>query len=147
MHVVLLAMALVVASPPSATDRQLVDALLFDIDLATFSRQRFTFTRAHPHLDWSTDGCSAPVVGNEGRSFNFRRACVRHDFGYRNYKRLGTFDETTRLALDERFRLDMIESCAPRRRTFKIRCLAWAQVFHASVRAVGGLALSRDGDR
>jgi len=95
--------------------------------------------RLHPHLDWSTDGCSAPVIGNQGRSFNFQRACVRHDFGYRNYKNFGLFNETTRAAIDERFRLDMVESCEPRRRTFKIRCFAWAEVFYASVRAVGGI--------
>jgi hypothetical protein len=139
MHPVFLAVALSLAPLAAETDRQVVDSLVYDLDLSAFHRQRFSMKRLHPHLDWSTDGCSAPFVGSEGRSFNFRRACVRHDFAYRNYKRLGIFDETTRVALDERFRLDMLESCEPRRRTFRIRCLAWAEVFHAAVRAAGGI--------
>jgi len=139
MHAVVLALALVVATPPAIEDHHLVDSILFDIDLATFTRQRTSLRRAHPQLDWTTDGCSAPVVGSAGRSFNFRRACVRHDFGYRNTKRLGSFDEPMRHAIDERFHLDMVESCAPRRNTYKIRCLAWAEVFYTSVHAMGGL--------
>src|SRR5438046_470429 len=39
-------------------------------------------------FDWSTDLCSAPLVGNTGRSFNFTEPCRRHDFGYRNEKLL-----------------------------------------------------------
>ena len=139
MHAVFLATALTLAPPLDAGDRAVVDALIHDLDLSEFSRRRYALKREHPQLDWTTDGCSAPVVGNEGRSFNFRRACVRHDFAYRNYKRLGAFDETTRVTLDEQFRLDMVESCEPRRRTFKLRCLAWAEVFHAAVRAAGGI--------
>jgi hypothetical protein len=139
MHAALLAVALILAPPATTTDRHLVDALVFDVDLNTFIRQRFSLKRLHPQLDWTTDGCSAPIVGSEGRSFNFRRACVRHDFAYRNYKRLGAFDESARVLLDERFRMDLLESCAARRRTFKLRCLAWAEVFHSSVRAIGGM--------
>ena len=39
-------------------------------------------------LDWSHDGCTAPssAVAKVWRDF-FRRGCVRHDFGYRNYGR------------------------------------------------------------
>ena len=39
-------------------------------------------------FDWITDGCSAPLVGSTGRSFNFRGPCRRHDFGYRNLQLL-----------------------------------------------------------
>ena len=41
-----------------------------------------------PWFDWSTDFCSAPLVGNTGRTFNFTNACRRHDFGYRNLQLL-----------------------------------------------------------
>lgn len=120
------------------TEHELVSWIVFDLDLATFSTSRGRLRREHPHLDWTTDGCTAPIVGSTGRSFDFRRACIRHDFGYRNYKRLGVFDATSRLALDERFRADMDESCAPRRRTRKVRCMAWAALYYAAVRAGGG---------
>src|SRR5215210_4952981 len=53
-------------------------------------------------LDFSSDDCSAPVVGSSGASFDFTEPCVRHDFGYRNYGRLGLFEERRR-AVDEQF--------------------------------------------
>ena len=128
----------VAAAEEAPSDLELVTRIVFDLDLPTFTRSRGRLRREHPHLDWTTDGCSAPVVGGTGRSFDFRHACIRHDFGYRNYKRLGVFDTATRLALDERFRTDMDESCASRRRTYKVRCVAWAELYYAAVRATGG---------
>lgn len=121
-----------------ATEADLVSWIVFELDLGTFSQSRSRLRREHPHLDWTTDGCSAPVVGSTGRSFDFRQACIRHDFGYRNFKRLGIFDAGSRFALDERFRADMDESCASRRRTRKVRCVAWAELYYAAVRATGG---------
>jgi hypothetical protein len=115
-----------------------VSYVVFDLDFSTFRRERFSLKRAYPHLDWTTDGCSAPVVGGEGRSFNFTQACVRHDFGYRNTKRLGQFDEMVRTKLDEQFRRDLESSCATQVRTRKIRCLMWAETFYVAVRATGG---------
>ena len=115
-----------------------VSYVVFDLDFSTFKRERFSLKRAFPFLDWTTDGCSAPVVGNEGRSFNFTHACVRHDFGYRNIKRLGQFNEVVRTNLDEQFRRDLESSCAPQVRTRKIRCLMWAETFYVAVRATGG---------
>jgi hypothetical protein len=111
---------------------------MFDIDFRTFTREKFSLKRAYPFLDWTTDGCSAPVVGNEGRSFNFTHACMRHDFGYRNTKKLGQFNEMVRTKLDEQFHRDLESSCAPQVRTRKIRCLMWAETFYVAVRATGG---------
>lgn len=127
-----------VAADEALTDHEVVARIVFDLDLATFTRSRNRLRREFRHLDWSTNGCSAPLVGGTGRSFDFRWACIRHDFGYRNYKRLGLFGPDTRFAIDERFRMDMDESCAPRRRTRKVRCIAWAELFYAAVRATGG---------
>ena len=110
----------------------------FDLDIATFSRQRFSLRRQYPALDWTTDGCSAPIVGSEGRSFNFRTACDRHDFGYRNFKALGLFDTSTRTLIDEQLHRDMNRACDSQRRTFKVRCIAWSEVFYTLVRAAGG---------
>ena len=110
----------------------------FDLDIATFSRQRFSLRRQYPALDWTTDGCSAPIVGSEGRSFNFRTACDRHDFGYRNFKALGLFDTSTRTLIDEQLHRDMNRACDSQRRTLKVRCVAWSEVFYTMVRAAGG---------
>lgn len=110
----------------------------FDLDIATFTRQRFALRRQYPTLDWTTDGCSAPIVGSEGRSFNFRTACDRHDFGYRNFKILGIFDTSTRTLIDEQLHRDMNTYCDSQRRTFKVRCVAWSEIFYTMVRAAGG---------
>jgi hypothetical protein len=127
-----------ITPPVFETPIEAVSYVMFDIDFTTFRRERFSLQRAYPFLDWTTDGCSAPVVGGEGRSFNFTHACVRHDFGYRNIKRLGKFNEIIRTKLDEQFHRDLESSCATQVRTRKIRCLMWAETFYVAVRATGG---------
>lgn len=123
---------------PAANDIEVIDHVMFDLDLVTFIRQRSRLRRTYPQLDWTTDGCSAPIVGESGRSFNFRNACIRHDFGYRNYKARGMFTTDSRTHLDGQFRIDLDALCAPKVRTFKVRCAAWAEIFFAAVRAGGG---------
>ena len=127
-----------ITPPTFETPIEAVSYVLFDVDFTTFTREKYSLKRTFPSLDWTTDGCSAPVVGNEGRSFNFTQACVRHDFGYRNIKRLGQFNELVRAKLDEQFHDDLKSSCATQLRTRKIRCLMWAETFFVAVRATGG---------
>jgi len=115
-----------------------IDHVMFDLDLVTFVRQRSFLRRTNPQLDWTTDSCSAPIVGESGRSFNFRNACIRHDFGYRNYKARGLFSADSRIRIDEQFRRDLDASCAPKKRTLKVRCTAWAEIYFTAVRLVGG---------
>lgn len=143
---VLFIVATVIAPPPGAlppghdpsADAVLVSQLVFGTDLDAFVKGRGAARRLHPHLDWTTDGCSAPVVGSSGRSFNFRSACVRHDFAYRNFARLGLLDAPMRARVDEVFRLDLMSTCSRKPTGSRIRCLAWSEVFFAAVRAVGG---------
>jgi hypothetical protein len=127
-----------ITPPTFETPIEAVSYVMFDLDFKTFTREKFSLKRAYPHLDWTTDGCSAPVVGNEGRSFNFAQACMRHDFGYRNIKRIGQFNDATRAKIDEQFHRDLESSCATQVRTRKIRCLMWADTFYVAVRATGG---------
>ena len=123
---------------PVLSNVDAVHHIEFDLDIITFSRQRFSLRRQYPTLDWSNDGCSAPIVGSEGRSFNFRTACDRHDFGYRNFKAIGLFDTSTRTLIDEQLHRDMNKACDSQRRTFKVRCIAWSEIFYTMVRAAGG---------
>lgn len=87
-------------------------------------------------LDFSTDECSAPVVGSTGPSFDFRSACTRHDFGYRNYKRLDVFDQKKE-AVDTRFLEDMKAHCATRSVLLQPDCYKWAYVFYEAVKRFG----------
>lgn len=87
-------------------------------------------------LDYTTDECSAPMVGNTGISFDFTDACLRHDFGYRNYKELGLFDER-KSDVDRRFLEDMKDHCASRSIFLQPRCYDWAYTFYGGVVALG----------
>ena len=137
-------------SAPAAADPAVVEWLMFGVDIDTF-----TWTRAAPMpgpYDWSSDGCSTPLpvgLGDTGRSYNFRAACQRHDFGYRNYRLLDAagphgqwWNETTRRRIDDQFLTDMLASCAPRPWTQRTSCRAWARVYYRAVRVAHPTGLS-----
>jgi len=107
-------------------------------DLGEFLAYRSSPDR-DPRLDYSTDYCSAPLVGSSGASFDFSEACLRHDFGYRNYDRLGLF-ERRKDAVDDRFLADMRDHCAGRAEGERTRCFAWARVFYEAVHRLGHLS-------
>ena len=132
-------------SPPGAMDPAVVEWMTFGVDIGTF-----VSTRAAPFpgpYDWSSDGCSTPLpvgLGDTGRSYNFRAACQRHDFGYRNFRLLDAagahgqwWNETNRRRIDDQFLADMLASCAPRPWTQRASCRAWARVYHRAVRVAG----------
>lgn len=82
-------------------------------------------------LDWSSDGCSNSPDNPFG--FNLVKACYRHDFGYRNYKRQGRFTEANRLTIDNKFKSDMYTIC-----NGNWACNRFADVYYAAVRQFGG---------
>jgi phospholipase A2-like protein len=109
--------------------RQVTDQYLFSTSLNGFQSVR----AQQPYgdqLDWSSDGCSNSPDNPFG--FNFVKACYRHDFGYRNYKRQGRFNETTRLSVDNNFKDDLYEICAG-----NWACNRTADVYYAAVRQFG----------
>ncbi len=136
----LFAVASVAAPSPhsAATLTTVVDKGIFSTELQDFPRFVRANRRTYRELDWSTDYCSAPFVGNTGRSFNFRLPCQRHDFGYRNLKIIGAFTEENRKRVDERFLTDMKSTCAPRGVTQRYNCYLWADTFYAAVRVFAG---------
>lgn len=145
------------AGADPVTDLRRVETLLYRTPLSDFVA---AVSGGERWLDVSTDGCSAPLVGNTGRSFDFTAPCRRHDFGYRNLQlldvryscparpagqvcaspgRLGTFwNATSRRRVDVRFLDDMRAHCRSRSRWDRPTCLAWAQTFYAAVRVAGG---------
>jgi hypothetical protein len=126
-------------APPGKRPRselEIVERYL-DADLDDFLAYRASPDR-DPRLDWSTNLCSAPLVGSTGASFDFTEACLRHDFGYRNYRRLGLFEERKSL-VDDRFLADMRAHCATRAPGERDRCRAWAQAFYLAVHHLGHL--------
>ncbi|WP_374229528.1 phospholipase A2 [Nocardioides sp. cx-173] len=74
------------AGPPPAaayTQAQLrarANTLMFEMTLAQFMRVKNTAKSGiDTEFDWTDDGCSGPP---NPFSDNFRRSCVRHDFGF-----------------------------------------------------------------
>jgi hypothetical protein len=135
--------SLVVAAGLSVTPlpsaQSVAETLLFRTSLSAFVAS--ADLPAHDvRLDWSTDGCSAPIVQSTGRSFDFYNACRRHDFGYRNMSRFKNgrvWNETVRLRIDGLFRKDARASCTSKIRLTKVQCLAWAETYFRAVRSFG----------
>jgi hypothetical protein len=122
------------AAEEEVSELELVEQYI-DADLDDFLEYRDSADRDE-RLDWSTDECSAPLVGSTGLSFDFTHACIRHDFGYRNTKRLGIFDQR-KDEIDNRFLDDMKDHCATRSTLLQGRCYQWAYTFYYAVRAFG----------
>ena len=89
-----------------------------------------------PRLDYTDDACSAPVVGSKGPFWNFTEACYRHDFGYRNAKRLGVFDRY-KARIDLVFARDMMDHCESRRLAER-QCRTMALAYFQGVDKLGG---------
>lgn len=120
--------------PVSPNPAKLVDQLM-SYSLKDFMRVREA-RASLPNLVWTTDLCSSPARGT-GVSFDFTNACIRHDFGYRNYKKLGLFTENKRGTVDGIFLKDMKEHCSTRSVLLKPGCYAAAGRYYTAVRNFG----------
>ncbi|MCZ4095235.1 hypothetical protein C8250_002655 [Streptomyces sp. So13.3] len=80
-------------------------------------------------FNWSTDACSTSPDNPLG--FPFQKACIRHDFGYRNYKAAGTFS-ANKSRIDSAFYADLKRVCAGYSGAKRTSCnsTAWAY-YHA----------------
>jgi hypothetical protein len=138
------------ASPGSAgTDTAFVQRMLFATPLRSFSRAAVQHTgpdgrSGDTWFDWSTDLCSAPLVGNTGRTFDFTEPCRRHDFGYRNTQLLddryagGAWNHSSRKRIDQQFLADMLAHCRSRSIIDRPPCMGWAYTYYGAVRVAGG---------
>lgn len=142
-----LAGPVVAANHPAASmaeDWAYVQHQLFDITLQKFLATAAAPTAVDRRFDWSTDYCSAPLLGNTGFSFDFHDPCRRHDFGYRNLHLMdrryggGFWTGTNRRRVDQRFLADMNAHCSTRSVWLQMRCYSWARTYYLAVRVVGG---------
>ncbi|GGO68154.1 phospholipase [Nonomuraea cavernae] len=120
--------------------RQQTDDFLFGVSIETFLTNRSTRPWAD-QIDWSSDGCSWAPDKPEG--FNFLPSCQRHDFGYRNYKRQGRFNEDVRGDIDQNFKDDMYDVCRKYSglQSYKgVICRRTADTYYTAVRGLGGTA-------
>lgn len=104
------------------------------------SQQAFLAARADQgswaeyNFDWSTDVCSSSPDNPFG--FPFENGCIRHDFGYRNYKAQGDF-EANKARLDSAFYEDLKRVCAAYDGAKKEACDALAWTYYQAVVIVG----------
>ncbi|KAI5790580.1 prokaryotic phospholipase A2-domain-containing protein [Peziza echinospora] len=117
------------ASLNAATDR-----LLFTNTLAQFLAAKSKQDPAG--LNWTDDGCSSSP--DKPLGFNFLHSCMRHDFGYRNYKAQERFTESNRERIDNNFKADLLAECAKADSSLEeTACKALANTYFTAVRAVG----------
>lgn len=127
--------------PTSADDIAFVETMLYRTTLSSFVTTATSAPNAR--FDWTTDHCSAPLIGSTGLSFDFTNACRRHDFGYRNLKLIeqrhgvDSWNSASRKKADQQFLGDMRNHCAGRSLALRTQCYAWAQTFYAAVRVAG----------
>ncbi|MFF9201728.1 phospholipase [Streptomyces sp. NPDC014986] len=85
-------------------------------------------------FNWSTDYCSTSPDNPFG--FPFSASCARHDFGYRNYKAMGTFG-ANKARLDNAFHEDLKRVCARYSGATKNACDSTAWTYYQAVKAFG----------
>jgi hypothetical protein len=100
------------AGTASTDDRRTVSRSLQAVALDDFMAVHRRVTGAKYDLDWDTDGCSGPTYGQVEEIF--RDACIRHDFGNKQFgPRHGALDPSPE-SLDRvnlTFRNDMKAIC------------------------------------
>ena len=96
-------------------------------------------------FDWSTDKCSSSPDNPLG--FPFENGCIRHDFGYRNYKAIGTF-LANKARLDTMLLADLERVCARYSGLTKAACDSLAHTYYQAVHIFGSVVVTRsDVDR
>jgi hypothetical protein len=86
---------------------------------------------------WSTDLCTASP--DQPFGWDFRPACIRHDFGYGNYKQFGLFDQN-KPRVDQAFYADLLRICADQSWWERGACESLAFVYYQAVKTFGSLA-------
>jgi Prokaryotic phospholipase A2 len=92
------------------------------------------------HFDWSTDYCSDSPDAPLG--FDFRLACARHDFGYRNYRAAGQLP-AAKVRVDSAFYADLERDCATYNVWVRPSCDSLAWTYYKAVRVFGSVVVSQ----
>jgi phospholipase A2-like protein len=91
-------------------------------------------------FDWSTDKCSSSPDNPLG--FPFANSCIRHDFGYRNYKAIGAFP-ANKARLDTMLLADLLRVCGRYSGITKSACSSLAHTYYEAVHVFGTVAVSQ----
>ncbi len=129
------------ATPTAQQQLSDLDHLVNGISYDSFaSLHQDPAASGYAYMDWSTDGCSAGPLG--GSPYHFDEACFRHDFSWRNLKRISAqsghqlFTERNKYVADQRFLNDMKHRCDSYNVIVKPTCIAAAEGYYRAVRLV-----------
>ena len=145
--VVLSLVGLVGLAQPAAAapaDKPAVLASFTQTSLSSYNA--FFAARAHQAawaaygFDWSTDKCSDSPDNPLG--FPFANGCIRHDFGYRNYKAIGTF-AANKARLDTMLLADLERVCARYSGLTKAACDSLAHTYYEAVHLFGSAVVTQ----
>jgi len=134
------------AAPASAAAPPDKPAVLSSFTQATTaSRNAWDSARTHQSqwsaygFDWSTDYCSDSP--DQPLGFDFRLPCYRHDFGYRNYKAIGTFP-ANKSRVDDMFYFDLKAKCATYSVWVRSSCNGLAWTYYQAVKTFGAVVVT-----
>ena len=97
--------------PVGVDVKMVTDRLLFSTPMSTFLTA--LNGKNPPYISWpeqSSKACSTPT-GDYPFGFNFHQACLRHDFGYANYRIQKRLCRAGELAVDALFSRDLNHYC------------------------------------
>lgn len=94
-------------------------------------------------FDWSTDYCSSSPDNPLG--FDFTLSCWHHDFGYRNYKAIGTFG-ANKARVDSTFYEDLKRTCATYNSVVRPACISLAWTYYQAVKVFGSISAVEPAD-
>ncbi|KAF1812836.1 secretory phospholipase A2 [Eremomyces bilateralis CBS 781.70] len=120
--------AISILEPRQSCSKALADEYIFTLTLSAFLLVRASQTPSC--FDWTSNNCT--VAPDNPFGYPFKHACQRHDFGYRNYKKLDVFTEPNRLRLDDKFKEDLYDICGD-----DAGCTGLADVYYGAVRVCG----------
>ncbi|MEQ4715508.1 phospholipase A2 [Nonomuraea sp. B19D2] len=151
-----LAASAALAAPAQATalDKSKSEQLMMAVQLTMDSKSsfdRWVKARANRNteavkaykFDWSSNGCSVPKAIKNADTWKalFLIPCTRHDFGYRNVKKIASsssWKNTYKKSVDSAFHGDMKRVCDGRfSGAKKAACKTVAYEFYAAVKLFG----------
>ena len=143
----ILASPAVASSPaPAAAPPDKASVLAKLTDPSAESYREWNAARLHRerlagyHFIWTTDYCTGGPDRPVG--FDFRLPCGRHDFGYRNYKAIGTFS-ANKARLDSMLLADLERVCARYSGFTKAACDSLAHTYYQAVRIFGSVVVTQ----
>jgi len=98
------------------------------------------------YLEWSSDGCTSSPDKPYG--WNFVKACYRHDFGYRNYKKQKRFTVANKGKIDNKFLTDLKGICdaETKNSSQRTQCKRLANTYYTVMKKVTDRDMKRDSE-